>query len=165
VATAKRGPMPRAQRRDVIAGVFLIIVGAVFAIAARHYPFGTMARFGSGFFPFWLGIVLASLGVLLAISSLLGAGDGEPGIGVARATTDLRSLIAVVGSVVLFGLTLTRLGLLLSVVILVLVSSLGSRELRWRSTLAAAVLLAAGCSAVFVYGLGLTVPVLPAAFE
>jgi len=145
--------------------VFLIIVGAAFAIAARHYPFGTMARFGSGFFPFWLGIVLASLGVLLAVSSLFGAGDSEPGIGAVLATTDLRSLSAVVGSVVLFGLVLMRLGLLLSVVILVLVSSLGSRELRWRSTLAAALLLAAGCGAVFVYGLGLTVPVLPAAFE
>jgi hypothetical protein len=153
------------QRRDAIAGVFLIIVGATFAIAARHYPFGTMARFGAGFFPFWLGIVLASLGVLLAVSSSLGAGAGKPGIAAVLVAMDLRSFAAVVGSVVLFGLILTRLGLLLSVVILVLVSSLGSRELRWGSTLAAAVLLAVGCSAVFVYGLGLIVPVLPAAFE
>jgi hypothetical protein len=157
--------MARTQRRDVIAGVFLVIVGTAFAIAARHYPFGTIARFGAGFFPFWLGVALASLGVLLALSSLLGAGDGKPEIATVLATMDLRSFTVVIGSVVLFGITLTRFGLLLSIVILVLVSSLGSRELRWGSTFAAAMLLAAGCSAVFVYGLGLTVPVLPAAFE
>src|SRR5262245_55447138 len=109
--------MSRTQRRDVIAGMFLIIVGAAFAIAARHYPFGTMARFGAGFFPFWLGIVLASLGVLLAVSSSLGAGGGGPRIGVVLATLNLRSFTAVIGSVVLFGLVLTRLGLFLSVVI------------------------------------------------
>jgi putative tricarboxylic transport membrane protein len=157
--------MPRMQRRDVIAGVFLVIVGTAFAIAARHYPFGSMARFGAGFFPFWLGVALASLGVLLAVSSLFDAGRGEPEIATVLATIDLRSFTVVIGSVVLFGLILTRLGLLLSVVILVLVSSLGSREIRWGSTLTAAVLLATGCSVVFVYGLGLTVPVLPAAFE
>src|SRR5262249_33125748 len=107
------------------------------------------------------GVVLAGLGMLLAASSLRGEGRDDPGI----APIDLRSLTAVVGSVVLFGLVLTRLGLLLSVVILVMASSLGSRELRWGSTLGAAVLLAVGCCAVFVYGLGLTVPVLPAAFQ
>jgi hypothetical protein len=67
--------------------------------------------------------------------------------------------------VVVFGLVLARLGLVLSIVILVLMSSLGSRELHWPSTLAAAGALAAGCCAVFVYGLGLAVPVLPAAFR
>ena len=150
--------MARTHRRDVLAGVFLIVVGTGFAVAALRYPFGTLARFGSGFFPFWLGVVLAGLGVLLAVISALGEENGETPI----AGIDLRSFAAVIGSVVLFGLLLTRLGLLLSVVILVLVSSLGSRELRWGSTLGAALLLAGGCCAVFVYGLGLTVPVLPA---
>jgi len=150
--------MPGAQGRDVIAGVFLIVVGAAFAVAAQRYPFGTLARFGSGFFPFWLGVVLAGLGVLLAATSLIGEGGDDPQF----AAVDLRSLAAVIGSVVLFGLVLTRLGLPLSVFVLVLVSSLGSRDLRWGSTLAAAVLLALGCCAVFVYGLGLVVPVLPA---
>jgi hypothetical protein len=153
--------MPRTHRRDVIAGVFLVVVGAGFAVAAQRYPFGTLGRFGAGFFPFWLGVVLAGLGVLLALSSLFGEGGGEPGF----ATIDLRSFAAVIGGVVLFGLILTKLGLLLSIAVLTLVSSLGSREFRWASTLGAAVLLAAGCCAVFVYGLGLTVPVLPAAFE
>jgi len=148
-------------RRDFIAGLFLIVVGAGFAVAAQRYPFGTLARFGAGFFPFWLGIVLAGLGALLAAGSLLGVASDEAGF----ATLDVRSLVAVVGGVVLFGFLLTRLGLLLSVAILVLVSSLGSRELHWPSTLAAAVLLAAGCCAVFVYGLGLVVPVLPAAWQ
>jgi hypothetical protein len=153
--------MARVQRRDFVGGVFLILVGAGFAIAAQRYPFGAMARFGAGFFPFWLGIVLAGLGGLLAASALLGKEDDEPGF----ATIDVRSLAAVIGSVVVFGLVLTRLGLLLSVVILVLMSSLGSRDLRWPSTIAAAALLGVGCCAVFVYGLGLTVPVLPAVLQ
>jgi len=150
--------MARVQRRDFVGGVFLILLGAGFALAAQRYPFGSLARFGPGFFPFWLGIVLAGLGGLLAASALLGREGDEPGF----ATIDARSLAAVIGGVVVFGFVLTRLGLLLSVVILVLMSSLGSRDLRWPSTIAAAALLAAGCCAVFVYGLGLTVPVLPA---
>jgi hypothetical protein len=152
--------MARRYRRDLIGGTFLIVVGAGFAVAALHYPFGRLARFGAGFFPFWLGVVLAGLGVALAVSSLLGDGSDDAGL----PTVDPRSFTAVVGGVVLFGLVLTKLGLLLSVVVLVLVSSLGSREFRWASTLGAAVLLAVFCCAVFVYGLGLIVPVLPAAF-
>jgi Tripartite tricarboxylate transporter TctB family len=153
--------MPGTLRRDVIAGIFLIVVGVGFALAAQRYPFGGLARFGAGFFPFWLGILLAALGALLTVSSLFSKDDGEPGF----ATVDVRSFATVIGSVVLFGFALTRLGLLLSIVLLVLVSSLASREFRLASTLGAAVLLAAGCCAVFVYGLGLAVPVLPAAFE
>jgi putative tricarboxylic transport membrane protein len=154
--------MARVQRRDFVGGVFLILVGAGFAIAAQRYPFGSLARFGAGFFPFWLGIVLAGLGGLLAASALIGKeGGDEP----AFATIDVQSLAPVIGSVVVFGFILTRLGLLLSVVILVLMSSLGSRDLRWPSTIVAALLLAVGCCAVFVYGLGLVVPVLPAAFR
>lgn len=148
-------------RRDFVGGVFLVIVGVAFAIVARHYPFGTMARFGSGFFPFWLGITLAGLGVLLAVSSLFSNGINESGL----TFPDLRAFVTVIGGVLLFGAVLTKLGLLLSVVILVLVSSLGSREFRWFSTLGLALFLAVFCYAVFVYGLGLIVPVLPATFN
>jgi hypothetical protein len=54
------------QKRDFYAGTLLIVFGGVAVIEARQNPFGTLMHMGPGFFPTVLGVILISLGVLIA---------------------------------------------------------------------------------------------------
>jgi hypothetical protein len=64
--------------------------------------------------------------------------------------------------VVAFGLLLRPAGLLVALTVLVIVSSFGSNEFKWREVIPLTIGLALLVLAVFVYGLSMTVPVLPA---
>jgi hypothetical protein len=54
------------RKRDFYAGTLLIVFGGIAVIEARQNPFGTLMHMGPGFFPTVLGVVLISLGVLIA---------------------------------------------------------------------------------------------------
>ena len=70
-------------------------------------------------------------------------------------------MVFVTLGLVLFGLTIERLGLVLAILLLIGVGSLASRSLRPWETLAAALVLIALSWAIFIRGLGLTIPVWP----
>ena len=128
-------------------GLAAIVIGA-------SYPVGTAARMGPGYFPRGLGMILVALGAILIIKSLRSKG--------ARiAIKDVRPLLIVLGSVVLFGLTVVPLGLVLSTILLIVVASTASHEFRWKEATIASVLLAAFVVAAFGYGLKLQLPILP----
>jgi putative tricarboxylic transport membrane protein len=70
-------------------------------------------------------------------------------------------VISVTAALVLFGLGIERLGLVVSIVLLVGIGALATRALRPVETAAAALVLIALSWAVFIAGLGLTIPVRP----
>ena len=53
--------------KDFMSGVMFIAFGAFFAILGRGYQMGTPAKMGSGYFPFWLGVVLGLLGLAVQV--------------------------------------------------------------------------------------------------
>ena len=61
----------------------------------------------------------------------------------------------------LFSLTAQWLGLVLGGLALVAVSSAASPEFRWKEALVSGLIQGAATSAVFVYGLGIPLPVWP----
>ncbi len=127
---------------------------AAIAIGAS-YPVGTAARMGPGYFPRALGMMLIVMGAILILKSF--RTDG------ARiAVKDLRPLLIVLGSVVIFGLTVVPLGLVLATILLIVVSSTASHEFRWKEAVIASVILAAFVVAAFGYGLKLQLPTWPA---
>lgn len=145
------------SQRDFWSGVMFIGVGASFAWGALNYKFGSSAQPGPGYFPFGLGLLLTLLGALVLFKSLtVESHDGDP-IG----TFAWRPMLLILGAVALFGFTLPRLGLLLALPLLVLVSSFASSEFRLRDALLNALVLTALSWLVFVKGLGLTIPLLP----
>ncbi|HVJ74262.1 MAG TPA: tripartite tricarboxylate transporter TctB family protein [Casimicrobiaceae bacterium] len=128
-------------------GLAAIVIGA-------SYPVGTAARMGPGYFPRGLGMILVALGAILIIKSLRSKG--------ARiAIKDVRPLLIVLGSVVLFGLTVVPLGLVLSTILLIVAASTASHEFRWKEATIASVLLAGFVVLAFGYGLKLQLPILP----
>ena len=62
---------------------------------------------------------------------------------------------------VLFGLSIERLGLVVAILLLIGFGSFASRTLRPWETLAAALVLIVLSWAIFIVGLGLTIPVWP----
>jgi hypothetical protein len=134
-----------------------ILVGLGFSFVARGYSMGTAAKMGPGYFPFWLGIVLALLGALVlwgSLSSKMAKDHLE--------RWDVKILLWILGAVVLFGLLLKPLGMVLSVVVLVLVSSMASHEFSWKGAILNAVILVLISMGAFVYGINLQMPVWPA---
>ena len=145
------------SQHDLWAGLLFIAAGGALAILATGYRAGTAARMGPGYFPFWIGVLLAVVGAILTLRALLPTSETGRLEGF-----DARSVLTVLGAVVLFGVLLKPLGLLASLFMLVLVSSTASREFEWRSALVNAVFLTALSWVLFIKGLGLSLPVLPA---
>ncbi len=144
------------NQKDFMSGLMFIAVGAFFAILARSYQMGTPAKMGSGYFPFWLGVVLALLGLFVLLGSLKSSAD-EEGIG----KWDWKSVTWVTCSVIIFAVALPYAGLILSLVVLIFISAMASHEFHWKGTLVSAVLLNVIAYFAFVWGLKLQFPVWP----
>ena len=124
--------------------------------AGAYYKLGTAVRMGPGYFPTWVGGLVALLGLALALRSLKVDGPPLPRV-------RLRPILFVLGGSLAFGYFLKPLGLVLATILLVVISAAGGHEFRWREVLALAIGLAAFAVGVFVYGLGLPFPLWPQA--
>jgi hypothetical protein len=139
--------------KALLSGLFFIAFGALFFWIGSDYDFGTGRRMGPGFFPQALAIVLGVIGLITILTSKENAGAKSDPI-------NLKGLILVPASAVLFAVAIRELGLALVVVLMVVVGALASRYFRPLHAVAVGVLLSIFCVAVFVYGLGLPMPVL-----
>jgi len=144
------------SRQDFWSGIMFLGVGAFFAAVATSYQMGSAARMGPGYFPFWLGIVLALLGVLVALSALSPKAEETH---VDR--FDWRILGLIVGAVVVYGLLMRPLGVYLSTFILVVFSSFASHDFNWKVAVANGIFLVVFSYLAFVKGLGLIFPLWP----
>jgi hypothetical protein len=140
--------------KDFFAGVIFIAFGIAAIVIGSNYALGTAARMGPGYFPRILGILLILLGSALALRALQLHGSPIP-------AWKWRPTLIVLGSVVLFGMIVTRLGLVLSTIVLIVVASAASHEFRPREASVSAILLAALAVGVFVIGLKLQLPIWP----
>lgn len=144
------------NKQDFWAGVMFVALGLGFAYQATSYQMGTAARMGPGYFPFWLGICLAALGAVVALTAL------SPKASETKVEKfDFKILGIIIASVVLFGILLRPLGLYLSLFILVVSSSLASHEFSWKVAIANAIFLVVFCWLAFIKGLGLIFPLWP----
>ncbi|BAC48718.1 MULTISPECIES: tripartite tricarboxylate transporter TctB family protein [Bradyrhizobium] len=144
------------NHRAFASGALFLAFAVLFFVAALNYPAGTAARMGPGYFPRLLAIVLAAIGLVVILSAMKPTADGQ-----ALRNWDLKGLAWITGSVILFGALLFPLGLVGALFVLIMVSSRASPEFTWMGALANAAVLIALCLAVFVYGLGLQLPVWP----
>lgn len=145
------------SEKDFWSGIMFLVVGIVFAVGATNYSMGTSARPGPGYFPLILSVILAILGAIVLFKSLTIETEGGDKIG----HIAWRPLLVVVASITVFAVLLPRLGMFLSIPVLIVMVSFAGDEFKWKGVLAAAVVLTIFSWLVFVKGLGLTIPVLP----
>ena len=138
--------------KDVLAGLTFVGFGLAFAIGSLGYEIGDPVRMGPGFFPLTVGVLLAVLGVSIAVTRS-SEPDDEP-----MTAPPWRAAGLILAALVVFGLTVRGLGLVPSIFVTSLLASLASRETR----IPLAVLLAVGltllCIAIFVFALSLRLP-------
>lgn len=146
-------------RKDVLSGLLFIGVAALGLWLSRDYPIGTALRMGTGYVPRLLCWLLLGVGAVVLVQGLREAQDARP-----LSSGDiaaLRPIIFVTASLVIFGLSIERLGLVLSILLLIGVGAVAAPALRPLETLAAALVLIVLSWGIFILGLGLTIPVWP----
>jgi hypothetical protein len=145
------------SQRDFWSGLMFVVIGIAFAVGATEYSFGSSARPGAGYFPFGLGVLLAILGSMVLFKSLtIESEDGDP-VGAFA----WRPLIVLVFAIILFGIALPRLGMAITLPLLIIISALASEEFHWKDALISSVVLTVGSWVIFVWGLNLVIPVWP----
>lgn len=140
--------------RDIVGGFVIVAIGALFFLLGRDLEFGDSFRMGPGYFPTVLSVLTMILGALLAWKGFRGA----PVEG-AFSHIPWAGVVAVIGAVVLFGLTIRGLGIAPSVALVVFATASASRYSRWMASLALAVGMAIFCTLLFIYALGLPLPI------
>lgn len=145
------------SERDFWSGVMFLAVGIAFAVGAGNYPLGTSARPGPGYFPLMLSVIMAILGAIVLFKSLTIETEGGDPIG----PIAWRPLLVIVGSIAVFGVLLPRMGLFVTVPLLIIMVSFAGDEFKWLGVLISAAVLTVFAWAVFVAGLKLTIPLWP----
>ncbi len=139
-----------AQLRDsknlVSAGVAIALGLAIATHSALNYPLGTVTQMGPGFLPTVIGVLIALLGLVLGIATVIAPEAGSIEV-------DWRPLLFVSAALVVFGLTLEPLGLVPAIVLLVAVASLAEPGFRPRLIGGLSLFLIVMTALIFVYGL------------
>jgi len=145
------------SQRDFWSGLMFVVVGIVFAVGSTNYSMGSSARPGPGYFPLILSVIMAILGAVVLFKALtIETADGDP-VG----PFAWRPLIVIVLGIAVFGLALPRLGMIVTIPILIFLTSLAGDEFHWKGVLINAAVLTLGAWAIFVWGLKLTIPMWP----
>ena len=136
--------------KDFLSGAMFIVFGGGAAVIALGYNFGTPARMGSGFFPVVIGVIIAIMGLVLVVRSLLRPASDEA-VGVIQ----FRPVVFISAAIVIFGLLIEDAGLLASLAALIVVARFAGREGSPLELAVMVVVLIAIAVGIFVYGLNI----------
>jgi len=129
-------------------GLFFVVV------ALMNYQMGSAVRMGPAYFPVLLGGLLAILGLVVLISSVVE--DGPP-----VAKFHFRPLLFIAASSLAFAYLLKPLGLVLASAALVFISAYGGHEFKFKEVAIMSAVLVVFAVLVFVKGLTLPFPICP----
>ena len=149
------------SQRDFFAGLMFLVVGIVFAVGATHYPMGRASNPGAGYFPLILSVVMAMLGAVVLFKSLTIETEAGDPVG----AISWRPLLVIVIAIAVFGATIDRLGLAVSVPLLILIVSFAGDEFGWIGVAVNAIVLTVFSWLIFIVGLKLTIPLWPPALS
>lgn len=138
--------------RDIIGGFALVAIGLFAAIYAQRYELGELQEMGPGYFPTALGILLICLGLFVAIPAFFREGTSIH--------IEWKSLIWVMLSIAIFALALTKAGVIVATILSVLAASIPSKT-SWKLRIILAICIAFIIYIVFIFGLGMVLPVWP----
>ena len=146
-------------KKDYYGGALMVIIGVAAAYAATGYHLGTLAQMGPGFFPCAVGVLLALIGLTIAVSARFDKGPpAVSGHGYGSGMPDLRGTACIIAGILAFLLFGEYGGLLPASFAIVFISALGDRG----NTVMQAALLALGmcviAGVVFWWALQLQMP-------
>jgi len=143
------------SQQDFWAGLMFVGFGLFFVVVAlMNYQMGSAVRMGPAYFPVLLGGLLAILGLVVLIGSVV-----ETGPPVAK--FHFRPLLFIAASSLAFAYLLKPLGLVLASAALVFISAYGGHEFKFKEVAIMSAVLVVFAVLVFVKGLTLPFPICP----
>lgn len=144
------------RRADRVGAVLLLLFGVWFAaVALQNYTYWNATGPGSGFFPFWLGLVMAALAALLLVRAVR---ETEPGPAWMPRGRGAVRFLGILGGSVVFVVLMPWLGMAATTV-LFLVGILRALEGHsWPAAVSIAVATAVVNWAVFTWWLRVPFP-------
>jgi phosphate/sulfate permease len=136
--------------KDLLAGLMFLGFGGGAAVVAFGYNFGTPARMGSGFFPVVIGVIVAILGLILVVRSLLNPASDEP-----VEALQFRPVFFISAAIVAFGFMMDDVGLIASLAALIVIARFAGREGSALELAIMVVVLIAIAVGIFIYGLNI----------
>ena len=140
--------------QDFATGLLFIAIGLGAYWVGADYAMGTAQRPGTGVLPRILAWCLLGCGGLLWIKAFLTEGPGLSGWA-------WRPLIMVTAATVAFALLIDRIGLVATMLVSMTLTALGTPQTRWLEYAGFSAIMVVIGVALFIYGLGMPVRVLP----
>jgi hypothetical protein len=145
------------QQRDVRAGLVFMAIGLIAMTEGALLAQGTASRMGPGYLPLRVGLALSVLGLAIAWLAALRHGQRVR----SGNTKALAPILATTLALVVFGLSVEKLGLIPASLLLVLLSRLPSLRGHVKEVAVLGLVLSAIVVIVFRYGLGLPIALWP----
>ena len=133
------------------AGLMFFGFGMLGVVLSQYYPMGSTKNMGPGYFPFLVSSVLCVLGMIIVATSFKITGKGVGSFA-------WRPMLFLGSGFALFGWAIDRIGFILAFLALIIVSAAAGREFKWKEVLMMSAVLVAGCWAIFLWALGLPLP-------
>jgi hypothetical protein len=139
------------SQEDFWAGLMFIGFGVAAIIISRDYPMGTAMRMGPGYFPTYLGIIMAILGSIITLTSFKVEGEKIKPFA-------WRGMVMLSLGFVIFGWAIDHIGFVPALFAMIFCAALAGKEFKLLEVLIMSVVLIIGCWALFIYGLELPFP-------
>lgn len=147
--------LPGRLHRDYYGGVLMLLIGLGAAWTGHGYRIGELRNMGPGFFPVCVGVILALLGALIAMSAgaqqKSEANDAYP-------APEWRGWLCIVASIAAFVVVGRFGGLLPATFAIVFIAALGDRQNTLQGAAILALAMCAICTVVFWWALKLQFP-------
>ena len=140
------------DQKEFAAGALFAVIGAAWAIRSFTYPLGTATSMGPGYFPLSVAIFLFCTGIWSVVRSVRTSNVETLGRWKALPVT-----FVLLGAAV-FAVLIERVGVIVSTIALVAISSPTRLLSRPLEVAALAIITAAFVAGLFVYALGLSLP-------
>jgi len=101
------------KRNNIIGGIFFLIVGLIFAVYSRSVDIGDWSEPGAGFLPFYGGLGMIGMAVLLVVTSLAGKDAGTAVDPFFPETDSWKRVLSTFLALVAYNLLLRPLGFVL----------------------------------------------------
>lgn len=135
-------------------GLFCIALAAVSLFAITRLNVGTLSSPGAGFFPRAISILILAFGGLFVVRAFIVGGEPAD-------AWHWRPLLVISGALFVFAMMVRWSGLPLATVTLTAIAAFASDEMRLIDVVFTALALSVFGALLFVYALGIPLPLLP----
>jgi len=138
--------------QDLGAAIVFLLIGIAGLYFGKDLRYGTAARMGAGYFPFWLSVCIIGFGAIIGIRSLFLDGPEVE-------APQFRPLFFVVLSTLVFGYCIELIGLALSTFLLVGIAAYAQKTVNLKEMFFIAAGMVVFVIVVFVWALHQPLPV------